>query len=163
MDLFAQSDAVERVEHGLAILSTMPVICGLPALVRAKPAKGSAKRSLVEWLVKGGSMSSIARENSHSWRSWVPRYSAPRSMRPRRGTAPFSAWKDKTPPFRRSAAMIGVLRSWSLAAGLGIGVDEGLPADPANFFQRAHMKGVSRAAKPKTFGFDLALYLFPAI
>jgi hypothetical protein len=50
MDLLAEGDAVERVEHVLQYLSTMPVICGLPALMRAKPAKGSAKRSMVEWL-----------------------------------------------------------------------------------------------------------------
>jgi hypothetical protein len=47
--------------------------------------------------------------------------------------------------------------------GLGMGVDRGLPSDPANSFRRAHMEGVSRAAKPKTFGCKLVLYSFPAI
>lgn len=46
-------------------------------------------------------------------------------------------------------------------AGLGIGVDKGLPIDPANSFQRAHLEGVSRAAKAKTFGFELASHHFP--
>lgn len=46
-------------------------------------------------------------------------------------------------------------------AGLGIGVDKGLPIGPANPFQRAHLEGVSRAAKAKTFGFELASHHFP--
>ncbi len=46
-------------------------------------------------------------------------------------------------------------------AGLGIDVDERLPIDPANPFQRTLMEGVPRAAKPKTFGFERALYVFP--
>ncbi len=46
-------------------------------------------------------------------------------------------------------------------AGLGIGVDKGLPIDPPNPFQRGHLEGVSRAAKAKTFGFELASHHFP--
>jgi len=46
-------------------------------------------------------------------------------------------------------------------AGLGRGVDEGLPIDPANTLQRAHMEGFPGVTKPKTFGFELAFYLSP--
>jgi hypothetical protein len=45
-------------------------------------------------------------------------------------------------------------------AGLGIGVDEGSPIDLVNSFQRAKREGVPRAAKPKTFAFELCLSLF---
>jgi hypothetical protein len=93
-------------------------------------------------MVEGGSMFSIAR-SSHSRRAWVPRYLVPRSAGTRRGTAPFSAWIGKTRPFRKPAAMISVVIMELGETGLGIGVDKGLPIDPANPFQRAHMEGAS--------------------
>jgi hypothetical protein len=137
----------------LRYLSTMPANYGLPALVRAKPAKGSA--------LAGGSIFSTARASLLSWGSWVPRYSVPRSMRTR-GTAPFSTWKGKDPAVskigRRHDRRLAIMELGE--AGLGIGVDEGLPIDLANPFQRANREGVPRAAKPKTFAFELCLSLF---
>jgi hypothetical protein len=50
MDLLAEGDAVERVEHGLAIPLDDASDLRAPSLMLAKPAKGSAKRSMVEWL-----------------------------------------------------------------------------------------------------------------
>ena len=55
IDLLAKAMRQNAVSMVLRYLSTMPVIRGLLALVRAKPAKGSAKRSLLEWLAAGGS------------------------------------------------------------------------------------------------------------
>jgi hypothetical protein len=84
----------------------------------------------------------------------VPRYSVPRSMRTR-GTAPFSAVSKIGRPHDRRLAIMELGE-----AGLGIGVDEGLPIDLANPFQRANREGVPGAAKPKTFAFELCLSLF---
>jgi hypothetical protein len=50
MDLLAEGDAVERVDHGLAIPLDDASDLRAPSLMRAKSAKGSAKRSMVKWL-----------------------------------------------------------------------------------------------------------------
>ena len=50
MDLLAEGDAVERVDHGIAIPLDDASDLRAPSLMRAKPAKGSAKRSMVKWL-----------------------------------------------------------------------------------------------------------------
>src|ERR1700730_13673689 len=102
----------------------MQVICGLPALARAKPAKGFAKRSLMEWLPAGGSMLLTARKSLHSWRAGGPRCSAPRPRRTRggvlRGEGQDKAVAEIGGHDRRLAIMdLG-------EAGLGIGVDEGV-------------------------------------
>ena len=95
-------------------------------------------------------MFSIAR-SSHSRRAWVPRYLVPR----RYGAVLRMDWQD--PAVSETGGHDQRLVILELSeAGLGIGVDKGLPIDPANPFQRAHLEGVSRAAKAKTFGFELA-------
>jgi hypothetical protein len=139
LDLLAEGDAVERVEHGLAI-----------PLVQPSEACWNGWRPV-------GSMFLTARESLHSWRPWVPRYSVPRSVRTRRGTAPFSAWKGKTRPHDRRLAIMEFGE-----AGLGMGVDEGLPIDPANPFQRAW--NVSRAPQsPRHSVSNAPCTSFPAI
>jgi hypothetical protein len=116
---------------------------------------------LVEWLAAGVSTFSTARESLHWWRSWVPRYSVSRSVRTRRGGAVLRV-KGQDPAVSEIGGHDRRLAIMELGeAGLGIGADEGLPSDPANPFPRADMEGVPRAAKPKTFGFEPALYLFP--
>lgn len=77
----------------------------------------------LEW-----SMSSTARQSSHSWRSGAPRHSVPRSVCTRLSFTSCASGNGTTRSAGGSAAAIGVLRSWSGAEGrLGAGVDEGPP------------------------------------
>jgi hypothetical protein len=95
MELRAEGDAVERVDHGLAISLGDASDLPCPGLGAGEASQRFRQAKFLEWLAAGGSMFSTAMESSPSWRSSVPRYSVSRSVRTLRGTASLSAWKGK--------------------------------------------------------------------
>ncbi len=161
MDLLAEGDAVERVEHGLAVplddASELraPGLGAGEACQRFRQAKlgGLAGGRRVDVLDSEGEFAFGAVVGAALFGAAIgentPRYGAVLHVE---GQDPAVSEIGR---YDRRLAIVELGE-----AGIGIGVDEGLPIDLANPFQRAHREGVPRAAKPKTFAFEFGLSLF---
>jgi hypothetical protein len=160
-EFLAEGDAVERVEYGLAVplddASELraPGLGAGEACHRFRRAKlgGMAGSRRVDVLDSAGEFAFVAVVGATLCGAAIgehtPRYGAVLQVEGQYPAVSEIGLDDR----RIAITELG-------EAGLGIGVDVGLPIDPANPFQRAHKEGVPRAAKPKTIGFELGLSLF---